>query len=101
MLEADDGRTRVRSEKGLAAAGWLSTAGVQLTLLCFLLLIVGGTALAGAEDSASLSDASWARVGNVDIEAGVHLLVRLAGDRQNTPLPITRTCSFTRRRDTS
>jgi len=42
MLEADDGRKRVRSEKGITATAWLSTAGVQLALLCFLLLIVGG-----------------------------------------------------------
>ena len=61
MLETDDGRKRVRSEKGITATARLSTAGGQLALLCFLLLIVGGAALAGANDSASLSDASWAR----------------------------------------
>jgi hypothetical protein len=61
MLEADDGRKRDRSEKGITATAWLSTAGVQLALLCFLLLIVGGAAQAGADDSAKLSDASWAR----------------------------------------
>jgi len=60
MLEAEDGRKRVRSEKRITVTGWLSTAGLHLAFLFFLLLIVGRAALAGADDPARLSDASWA-----------------------------------------
>src|SRR5262249_39331274 len=67
MLEAEDGRKRVRAEKRIKVTGWLSTAGLHLAFLFFLLLIVGGAALAGADDPARLSDASWASdVGRVD-----------------------------------
>ena len=59
-LDTHDGRVRIPSEQSVAVLAWLSTPGIQLALLCSLLLILGVAALAGAENPASPSDASWA-----------------------------------------